>query len=49
MTEKYCIIVGEDCINCQICSRVCPRGNITFKDEKPVIGEVCEFCLEENA
>lgn len=45
MTEKYGIIVGEDCINCQICSRVCPRGNITFEDEKPVIGDVCEFCL----
>ena len=34
--EKYGIIVGDDCINCQICSKVCPRGNITFEDEKPV-------------
>ena len=32
MAEKYGIIVGEDCINCQICSKVCPRGNITVDD-----------------
>lgn len=45
MTEKYHIQVGDDCSNCLICSRVCPRGNITFVDEKPQIGDDCDFCL----
>lgn len=45
MTEKYHIQVGEDCSNCLICSRVCPRGNITYVDEKPQIGDNCDFCL----
>lgn len=45
MISKFHISVSEDCTNCQICSRVCPRGNIAFADEKQVIGENCEFCL----
>jgi len=45
MTEKYHIQVGDDCSNCLICSRVCPRGNITFVDEKPHVGDDCDFCL----
>ena len=45
MTEKYHIQVGSDCSNCLICSRVCPRGNITYVDEKPQIGDDCDFCL----
>lgn len=45
MTEKYHIQVGDDCRNCLICSRVCPRGNITYVDEKPQIGDNCDFCL----
>lgn len=45
MTEKYHILVGDECNNCLICSKVCPRGNVTFEDEKPVIGDNCDFCL----
>lgn len=44
MTKKYHIVVGEGCNNCQICTRVCPRGNIKL-DEKPVIGDNCDFCM----
>jgi NAD-dependent dihydropyrimidine dehydrogenase PreA subunit len=45
MTRKFHIIVGDDCSNCRICTRVCPRGNISLDDEKPAIGDNCEFCL----
>jgi len=45
MTEKYHIQVGQVCSNCKICSKVCPRGNITFIDEMPNIGPNCDFCL----
>lgn len=45
MTGKYHIQVGEECSNCRICTRVCPRGNIELIDEKPVIGDNCDFCL----
>ena len=45
MSKKFHITVGDDCINCQICMRVCPRGNITLTEEKPIIGDNCEFCL----
>ncbi len=45
MTEKYHIQVGEDCSNCKICTRVCPRGNIELIDGKPHFGDACDFCL----
>lgn len=45
MSKKYNIVVGDDCSNCQICAKVCPRGNISFAEEKPVLGANCEFCL----
>lgn len=45
MTEKFHILVGDDCTNCRICSQVCPCGNITLTEEGPVIGDNCEFCL----
>lgn len=45
MTGKYHILVGDECNDCKICSKVCPRGNITFTDDKPIIGDDCDFCL----
>ncbi|MBQ9026488.1 MAG: hypothetical protein IJ104_08965, partial [Methanobrevibacter sp.] len=45
MTSKYHILVGEGCINCKICTKVCPRGNIELTENGPMIGNVCEFCF----
>ena len=45
MTKRYHIIVGEGCINCGICVKVCPRANIILTEEKPVLADNCEFCL----
>ena len=45
MTGKYHILVGDDCSDCKICFKVCPRGNITFSENRPVIGDDCDFCL----
>lgn len=45
MSEKYHIQVGDECNNCMICTKVCPRGNIEIIDEKPKFGDNCDFCL----
>lgn len=45
MTERFHIIVGDECNRCLICTKVCPRGNIEIIDEKPQIGDNCDFCL----
>lgn len=39
------IIVTKDCVGCSICSRLCPRGNITIADGKPVFSDKCIICL----
>ena len=45
MTGKYHILVGDDCSDCRICLKVCPRGNITFNENGPAIADDCDFCL----
>lgn len=45
MTTQYHIQVGDECNQCRICTQVCPRGNVTLTDSKPVIGDECDFCL----
>ena len=45
MTIKYHIQIGDEYNNCQICTKVCPRGNIEIIEEKPYIGNNCDFCL----
>jgi ferredoxin len=35
----------EKCNRCGICAKVCPSGNITFTDGKPVWNGRCEQCL----
>lgn len=37
--------VSEDCIGCQICSKVCSVGNIKMIDGKPVFNHHCEQCM----
>ncbi|MGE5678941.1 MAG: EFR1 family ferrodoxin [Pseudomonadota bacterium] len=36
---------GESCNGCGICSQVCPAGNISIEDKKPVWLNHCEHCL----
>ena len=36
---------NSDCIGCGTCVRICPRGNITLRDKKPVFGADCIGCL----
>ncbi|WP_407423675.1 EFR1 family ferrodoxin [Methanobrevibacter sp.] len=45
MCEKYRIQVGKDCSGCEVCTKVCPRGNIELTGEKPSFGDTCDFCL----
>jgi len=45
MSRKFSIVVGEGCVGCQVCSRVCPQDNITLTEDKPLLADNCEFCL----
>lgn len=35
----------DACISCGLCEKVCPLGNITLKDGKPVWGKNCTHCM----
>lgn len=35
----------ESCVSCGLCERVCPLGNISLKDGKPVWGNNCTHCM----
>lgn len=37
--------VSPECIKCQKCVKLCPAGNITFKDGEIVFGDKCIACL----
>ena len=37
--------VGDSCISCGTCERVCPLGNVKLADGKPVWGDACTHCM----
>ena len=37
--------VGDSCIGCGKCVKVCPLNNVTLKDGKPVWGSRCTHCM----
>lgn len=38
-------VVKENCTSCGTCREVCPAGNITIQDGKPVWNHNCEMCF----
>ena len=42
-TKKF--MVKDDCISCGKCARVCPFGNISIVEGKPVWGDDCTHCM----
>lgn len=36
---------NDQCNHCETCVRICPRGNISLKDGKPVWNHDCELCF----
>ena len=36
---------SDECISCQKCVRVCPLGNVSLTDGKPVWGKKCTHCM----
>ncbi len=43
MDQKF--RVDEKCNHCEICQKVCPAGNITLLDGKPIWNKKCEQCF----
>lgn len=46
--EKYFdkgFYTSDACVGCQICKKVCPVNNITFKDNHPVWNHKCNACM----
>ncbi len=41
--QRFC--VSEECVKCGKCVKICPVGNISFKDGKPVFEDKCVACL----
>lgn len=37
--------VSKSCTGCGICEKVCPVGNITLKEGRPIWGSKCECCM----
>lgn len=35
---------SDECVDCEICRKVCPCGNITFSEGRPVWNHKCEGC-----
>lgn len=35
---------SDECVGCEICRKVCPCGNITFSEGRPVWNHKCEGC-----
>lgn len=41
-TEKF---FADGCINCGLCAKICPNGNIKIDGGVPKFGERCDMCL----
>lgn len=37
--------ISDDCISCGVCSRVCPKKNITMENSRPVFLHNCSCCM----
>lgn len=44
LTDKS-ISVGDNCVGCGICERVCPAANIRMADHRPEFQHRCEMCF----
>jgi ferredoxin len=37
--------IDENCVSCKTCMKICPRGNISFENDKPKWNNDCEQCM----
>lgn len=45
MIHAKAFYATDVCIGCGKCEKLCPLGNISLKDNKPVWGERCTHCM----
>lgn len=43
--ESMKLHAGDKCVNCSICSRICPMCNIKMQEGSPTFGDNCAGCL----
>ncbi|MDE7231179.1 MAG: EFR1 family ferrodoxin [Oscillospiraceae bacterium] len=36
---------ADGCVNCGLCAKICPNGNIKIEDGIPTFGDKCDLCL----
>jgi ferredoxin len=37
--------IDDTCNGCGLCAKICPKGNIVMREDRPVIGRNCEMCI----
>jgi ferredoxin len=44
-SKDCCFTVSDDCVNCGMCAKICPVGNIELAYGKPAFRHGCEQCM----
>lgn len=45
MSARERFVIGDACIKCGVCTKVCPRGNYRIENQSVNVGGLCDYCL----